>query len=144
MENTKVIRNVIGVLMLIAIAYFVYQVFAEPISNVTTDIIKEFAAPGEEFLVALKEEDFEKAFSLCSSDFQELLGSVDYLAEMFKDVEIDTWESEAQAIKTESGKEGIGLFGVLTLAGGIQLDFEIILLKEGDNYMVAGFKSAPK
>lgn len=120
--------------------------FGGAIETVYEDIMAELAATGEDFLVAIQSEDYEKAYLLTSSQLRAELGGPEALATIFDQTQVQIlgWEYVTQPVQLESGEQGLALDGNMDLSDGTQLEMRIVLATEGEQSRVAGFNFEPQ
>lgn len=100
-------------------------------------ITRELAATSEKFLAAVKTDDYDTAFSLCSSAFKNELGSVDGLREAIahRDAIPVEWKLNLFRMKGNNGEvEGTG-----NLTRGRRAVINLALARENRNWLISGF-----
>ncbi len=111
-------------------------------------------APGEDFIQALADEDYEVAFDLCTADLQAKLDSPEVLAAMFSAMpDIESWTYETKTMEMREEEEGrtkttrvLVFEGEVTFSNDQSRPLEIVLSPEFETsfegevpYRVAGF-----
>ncbi len=100
-------------------------------------ITRELAETSEKFLSAIKVDDYDTAFSLCSSDFQAELGSVDDLKRgiAHRDAIPTEWKLDLLRMNGNNGEvEATG-----TLTRGRRALINLALTRENRQWLISGF-----
>ena len=99
---------------------------------------------GEQFLQAIKDEDFESAFELCSPDLQAELGDSTDLAFYFPTdvLQLDRWTS---TVTQDTSDETVSIMeGDVTFTDGTEGTYSLTLKQVGNQYLVDNFTFEPK
>ncbi len=124
---------VIAITLLTA-AVFAWGYFS---GTFNTFITRELAATSEKFLAAVKTDDYDTAFSLCSSAFKNELGSVDGLKQAIahRDAIPVEWKLNLFRMKGNNGEvEGTG-----NLTRGRRAVINLALARENRDWLISGF-----
>ena len=99
---------------------------------------------GEQFLQAIKSEDFEAAYGLCTSDLQAELGDATDLAFYFPTdvLQLDTWT--ATVTMDESTVTISYMAGDVTFTDGTEGTYSLTLKQIENQYLVDNFAFEPK
>jgi hypothetical protein len=122
---------------LILVLFFILSACQSPSPSTQT---------GDQFLQAIKDADFETAFTLFTPGLQEEIGDVINLAFIFDPevAKLDSWTYETEAVTTEEGLEGIKLTGTVNLDTGLTSPFYIVLVEVDGQSLVDDFNFAPE
>ena len=99
---------------------------------------------GKQFLQAIKDEDFEAAFKLCSPDLQAELGDATDLAFYFPTdvLQLDRWTSTVTPDATDSAVSTMA--GDVTFTDGTEGTYSLTLKQIDKQYRVDNFAFEPK
>ena len=76
--SNKIVKTIVAILIPIGIlAVIVYALIAPAVDTVYENIIENAGHVGEEFLRALKDTDYDRAYSLLHSNLQQELGTTE-------------------------------------------------------------------
>ena len=132
---------IIAILAIVVVGIFVVLALIGPaVENVYTNIVEESAEVGEDFLVSLKNANYEQAFSLFSNDLTQEIGNAENLESIFIGQKLfDTWEYELYEADSDTGETAVGLIGEMTYQDGSKSDFQIYVVYEDSTFKVAAF-----
>jgi hypothetical protein len=141
----RTIFIIIAIILVILIGIFaVMQLLGPAVQNVYSNIMDDAAETGEDFLGALKDANYQQAFSLCSTALKQEVGNASNLETMFMAVKpLDTWEYELQTAESETGESAVGLIGEITYYDGSIADFQMFIVFEDGTPKVAAFEFKP-
>jgi hypothetical protein len=132
--KSKFKKILIVVLIVLIAGVFAWGTFSGAFNSLIT---RDLANTSEKFLAAVKTDDYDTAFSLCSSAFQKELGSVDGLREgiSHRDAIPVEWKLNLFRMKGNNGEvEGTG-----NLTRGRRAVINIALARENHKWLVSGF-----
>lgn len=95
------------------------------------------ADTGGDFMTALREGNFARAYGLCHPNLQAELGSAEGLAELIVSnrVEPVDWDFSSRDVSGDNAE----LSGSVTFSGDRQGALQLVMVKSGDSWSVAGF-----
>jgi len=132
--KSKFKKTLIIILIVLTSGFFAWGYFSGAFNSIIT---RDLAETSEKFLAAVKTDDYDTAFSLCSSAFQQELGSVDGLKEgiAHRDAIPVEWKLNLYRMKGNNGEvEGTG-----NLTRGRRAVINIALARENHHWLVSGF-----
>ena len=156
MKNKRILLIITGAVATLGLLFLCVVVglpvlLGPAVEETFNEIMK---APGEDFIQALADKDYEAAFDLCTADLQAELGSPEGLAAMFSAMpDIESWTYETQAMEMTEEEEGrtkttrvLVFDGAVTFSSDQSIPLKIILYPESGTsfggevpYRVAGF-----
>jgi hypothetical protein len=132
---SKRLKKILVILVIIVvIAGIAWGVFSGAFDRLIT---RELAVTSEKFLTAIKTDDYDTAYSLCSSSFQSELGSNDELrnAIAHHDAIPTEWKLNLFRMSGNTGEvEGTG-----TLTRGRRATINLALSREDRKWLISGF-----
>ncbi|GAP22627.1 hypothetical protein [Leptolinea tardivitalis] len=131
-KNTRKIIIILIILLVAAAGTWGY--FSGAFNRLIT---RDLASTSEKFLAAVKIDDYDTAFSLCSSAFKSELGDPDGLKKAIahRDAIPTEWKLNLFRMKGNKGEvEGTG-----TLTRGRRAIINIALSRENRKWMISGF-----
>ncbi|MCK5635709.1 MAG: hypothetical protein KAI06_11495 [Anaerolineales bacterium] len=139
--SNKIVKTIVALLIPIGIlAAIVYAVIAPAVDTVYEIIVEDASHVGEEFLRALKDSDYDRAFSLLHSELQQELGTKEEFERNFPLSHIDTWILyETGPGFTQSGEPAVVLEGVVSLMDVSVFDIQIFVQREGNEDRIAEY-----
>ena len=132
--KSKFKRIFVIVITLLTAAIFAWGYFSGAFN---TFITRELSASSEKFLAAVKTDDYDTAFNLCSSAFKNELGSVDGLRQAIahRDAIPVEWKLNLFRMNGNNGEvEGTG-----NLTRGRRAVINLALTRENRNWLISGF-----
>jgi hypothetical protein len=134
MMKSKFKKVVIVVIILLTAALIAWGFFSGAFNSFIT---RDLASTSEKFLAAVKTDDYDTAFSLCSSAFKNELGGVDGLREAIahRDAIPVEWKLNLFRMKGNNGEvEGSG-----NLTRGRRAVINLALARENHTWLISGF-----
>jgi hypothetical protein len=106
-------------------------------------IVNTFTQPivaaGEEFMTALKQGDYERAYTLCTPELQDALGSQAGMAELVQNYQPTEWNWTSRSIRNGVGR----LSGSFTYADGKTGSVHLVLRQIGSDWRLVSFSMNP-
>lgn len=98
----------------------------QPIANV-----------GDEFMTALKNEDYNRAYSLCAPSLQQELRNPQGLANLIRNANVrpTQWSYSSRNVTNDQGQ----LDGSVTFVGNREGTLQLVLTRVGGTWKIAGF-----
>jgi hypothetical protein len=132
--KSKFKKTLIIALVVLTGGVFAWGIFSGAFNTFLT---RDLASQSEKFLAAVKTDDYDTAFSLCSSAFQHELGSVDDLKKAIahRDAIPVEWKLSLFRMKGNNGEvEGTG-----NLTRGRRAVINLALTRENHKWLISGF-----
>ena len=125
-------KNLLLILILLAVCGLLAACGAKP------------EATGEKFLQAIKDEDFEAAFNLCTPDLQAELGSPTDLAFYFPTdvLQLDSWTATMTQDASDTALSK--MTGDVTFTDGTEGTYTLTLTQSNRRYLIDNFSFEPK
>lgn len=124
----------------IAIGVVGVGVLAGGIIALVLSLTQPVVTASDSFMTALKDGNFQAAYSMGTPDLRTELGSPERLGAMFARARPQAWSWSSRMIKNGTGT----VSGTVTFSGGAESDGAIYLLPEGDDWRIAGFQMNPR
>jgi hypothetical protein len=132
--KVKFRKTLIIVLLVLTAALIAWGFFSGAFNSFIT---RDLASTSEKFLAAVKTDDYDTAFSLCSSAFKNELGGVDSLKQAIahRDAIPVEWKLNLFRMKGNNGEvEGTG-----NLTRGRRAVINLALSRENHKWLISGF-----
>jgi hypothetical protein len=132
--KSKFKKILVIVLIVLTAGVFAWGYFSGAFNSIIT---RDLAITSEKFLAAVKTDDYDTAFGLCSSAFQHELGSVDGLREAIshRDAIPVEWKLALYRMNGNNGEvEGTG-----NLTRGRRAVINLALARENHKWLISGF-----
>jgi len=131
-----IIAGAVLVLCLVCVGVIVLSVglgvgLTQPIANV-----------GDEFMTALKNEDYTRAYNLCAPSLQQELRNPQNLANLIRNARVQPtqWSYTSRNVSNDQGQ----LDGSVTFVGNREGTLQLVLTQIGGTWKIAGFNLREK
>jgi len=130
----KILLLVVGVLLVLCLACVGVIALAAVFGIGATQPIAE---AGDEFMTALKNEDYTRAYSLCTPALQQELKNPQGLANIIRNGRVlpTRWSYSSRNVSGDQGE----LEGTVTFVGNREGTLELVLAQVGGTWKIAGF-----
>jgi hypothetical protein len=141
----RTLMIIVIVVLFIAGGFFViWKILDQAIDNIFGDILinhfVEMTSTGDDFLVAFQDHDYKKAYSLCTNEYQQKLGSKLGLEEMLPPTsQIVGWEYEIHDFVDSNQNASVSLIGFMFFKDGSSSGFLVNVGYEEDVPKVSKF-----
>lgn len=133
--NRKTILIIAGVVVLLCIGLIVLAVAGGVIGGLA--LTQPAASTGDAFMTALKDGHYDQAYTLCSDNLQQEVGSIQRLEELIQSNNVQPTEWSFTSRNT-SGDQA-ELSGSVTFTGKRSGTVRLVLEKVGNDWKVSGF-----
>jgi hypothetical protein len=137
--NKKILLVIAGSLLVLCLVCAGVLVVAFTLGLGATQPISDV---GDEFMTALKNEDYTRAYNLCAPALQQELRNPQGLANLIRNANVrpSQWSYSSRNITSDQGQ----LEGSVTFVGNREGTLQLVLIQVGGTWKIAGFRLREK
>jgi hypothetical protein len=137
--NKKIILIIVGVLLVLCLVCVGIGVVAFALGMGATQPVADV---GDQFMTALKNEDYNRAYSLCAPALQQELRNPQGLANIIRNGRVQpvSWSYSSRNVSNDQGQ----LEGSVTFVGNKEGTLQLVLTQVGGTWKIAGFRLREK
>lgn len=137
--NKKIVLIIAAVLLVLCLLCAGVGVLAVVLGMGATQPIVDV---GDQFMNALKSEDYNRAYALCAPSLQQELRNAQGLANLIRNARVQPvqWSYSSRNINNDQGQ----LEGTVTFVGNREGTLQLVLTQVGGTWKIAGFRLREK